>query len=217
MKRVIFFVDGFNLYHSLVACQKDDSTHTCSKWFDLTAFLTQFHNPATETIDDIYYFSAFLPWSTTAQPLVSDSSKAARHRRYRSALEHFGVKTVFGEFRKKRIFVPTCNSTHELVEEKKTDVSIGVTIVKLAAMDAFDTAILVSGDTDFVPAVQAVKELAPQKKIGVLFPYKRANKEMQKYADFTMKAALKHYRGHVLPLTIALADGTQIVCPHTWT
>lgn len=41
---------------------------------------------------------------------------------------------------------------------KEDDIHIAVDMVKLAYNDAYDTAILVSTDGDFVPAIEAVKE-----------------------------------------------------------
>jgi uncharacterized LabA/DUF88 family protein len=41
---------------------------------------------------------------------------------------------------------------------KEDDIHIAVDMVKFAYNDAFDTAILISTDGDFVPAIEAVKE-----------------------------------------------------------
>jgi uncharacterized LabA/DUF88 family protein len=46
--------------------------------------------------------------------------------------------------------------------EKKVDVQIAVDMVMLASRDAFDVAILCSGDSDFVPAVRAVMDLGKE-------------------------------------------------------
>jgi len=43
--------------------------------------------------------------------------------------------------------------------EKKVDIKIAVDIISLAYENAYDTALLVSGDGDFVPVVKKVKEL----------------------------------------------------------
>jgi len=43
--------------------------------------------------------------------------------------------------------------------EKKVDIKIAVDIISLAYENAYDTAVLVSGDGDFVPVVKKVKEL----------------------------------------------------------
>ncbi len=46
-----------------------------------------------------------------------------------------------------------------IYEVKKDDIYLAVDMVKLAYNNAYDTAILVSSDGDFVPAIQAVKEI----------------------------------------------------------
>ncbi len=58
--------------------------------------------------------------------------------------------------------------------EKKVDIKIAIDIISLAYENAYDTAVLVSGDGDFVPVVKKVKEL--DKKIEVwAFRYSLAN------------------------------------------
>ena len=42
---------------------------------------------------------------------------------------------------------------------KEDDIQLAVDMVKLAYNNAYDTAILVSSDGDFVPAVKAIKEI----------------------------------------------------------
>ena len=43
--------------------------------------------------------------------------------------------------------------------EKKIDIKIAIDIISLAYENAYDTAVLVSGDGDFIPVVKKVKEL----------------------------------------------------------
>jgi len=58
--------------------------------------------------------------------------------------------------------------------EKKIDIRIAIDIVSLAYENAYDTAVLVSGDGDYVPVVKKVKEL--EKNIEVwAFKYSLAN------------------------------------------
>ena len=58
--------------------------------------------------------------------------------------------------------------------EKKVDIKIAIDIISLAYENAYDTAVLVSGDGDFVPVVRKVKEL--DKKVeGWAFRYSLAN------------------------------------------
>jgi len=102
-KRVNFYVDGFNLYYSLLECEKWDKRHRSYKWFDILAFLSSFlRKDGSEKLGEIHYFSAYFPWDSSVQPFTSDPSKEARHKVYRKALESQGIHTTFGYFRKKK-------------------------------------------------------------------------------------------------------------------
>ncbi|MFW9773885.1 MAG: NYN domain-containing protein [Candidatus Heimdallarchaeota archaeon] len=68
--------------------------------------------------------------------------------------------------------------------EKKVDIIIAIDIISLAYENAYDTAILVSGDGDFIPVVKKVKEL--DKKIELwAFKYSLSNalKEELRHED----------------------------------
>ena len=58
--------------------------------------------------------------------------------------------------------------------EKKVDINIAIDIVSLAYENAYDTAVLVSGDGDFVPVVKRVKELGKNMEVWA-FKYSLAN------------------------------------------
>ena len=58
--------------------------------------------------------------------------------------------------------------------EKKVDIKIAIDIVSLAFEDAYDTAVLVTGDGDFLPVVKRVKELDKNVEIWA-FKYSLAN------------------------------------------
>jgi len=59
--------------------------------------------------------------------------------------------------------------------EKKVDIKIAIDVISLAYEDAYDTAVLVSGDGDFIPVVKKVREL--NKKVELwAFKYSLANK-----------------------------------------
>ncbi|MBI2774167.1 MAG: NYN domain-containing protein [Chloroflexi bacterium] len=59
-----------------------------------------------------------------------------------------------------------CHTSYEYTEEKRVDTRIVADLIHYAAVDAFDIAILVSGDDDFSPAVVAVRELGKQIYVG---------------------------------------------------
>ncbi|MFX0155937.1 MAG: NYN domain-containing protein [Candidatus Hodarchaeota archaeon] len=58
--------------------------------------------------------------------------------------------------------------------EKKVDIKIAIDAISLAYEDAYDTAVLVSGDGDFVPVIKKLKELNKSVEIWA-FRYSLAN------------------------------------------
>ena len=57
---------------------------------------------------------------------------------------------------------PQCGAVHGFSKEKEVDTSIVADMLRLAAVDGFDAAVLVSGDADLVPAVEGVRALGKQ-------------------------------------------------------
>lgn len=60
------------------------------------------------------------------------------------------------------------------VIEKKVDIKIAIDIISLAYENAYDTAVLVSGDGDFVPVVKKVKAMDKDVEVWA-FKYSLAN------------------------------------------
>ena len=59
--------------------------------------------------------------------------------------------------------------------EKKVDIKIAIDMISLAYENSYDTAILVSGDGDFIPVVKKIKELGKNVEVWA-FRYSLANK-----------------------------------------
>jgi uncharacterized LabA/DUF88 family protein len=55
-----------------------------------------------------------------------------------------------------------CGAENGYTEEKKVDTSIVADMIRLAAIDAYDVAVLLSGDADYAPALEAVRQLGKQ-------------------------------------------------------
>lgn len=201
--RVIVFIDGFNFYHSLenLKCNK-------YKWIDYSKLATFYLNEG-ESIEKIYYFTALCPW---------DPNKQKRHRILIRALEYTGIQPVYGEFKKRKKTYKNyrVEVTLKYHEEKQTDVNIAVYLLRLAIEDKYDTALIISGDTDFSPAVIAVKELFPEKKIGTVSPIGRRSFELEKMADFHKLIREKHIAESLLPDTINIGKGKTLHCPAEW-
>jgi uncharacterized LabA/DUF88 family protein len=57
---------------------------------------------------------------------------------------------------------PACGAESEYTTEKRVDTRLVADLIHYAANNAYDAAVLVSGDDDFVPAVEAVNALGKQ-------------------------------------------------------
>jgi uncharacterized LabA/DUF88 family protein len=201
MKRVAVFVDGFNLYHSL-----EELGNSRVKWLDLKALAQQFLK-SDEVLTTVNYFTALSTW---------DQEKQLRHKRYIRALTLSGVNVIFGRFKNRPQTCSQCGFRYKGREEKRTDVNIAVALLTGAVRDEYDTALLVSGDTDLIPAIHAVRELYPAKRLGILFPMNRHTGEMEQAADFSETIKVDVLESARLPARIRLPSGKDLTPPDEW-
>ena len=82
-------------------------------------------------------------------------------------------------------------------EEKETDVNIPSRCSTDAVRDVYDTALLVSGDSDLRPVVAAVKRLRTGKRIVAAFPPRRRSKAWRK--PLTATSRISHDTGSQCP------------------
>ncbi len=75
-------------------------------------------------------------------------------------------------------------------------VAIGSRLLEVVCRDLCDTVVLVTGDTDLVPAVSAARRLDANKRLGVLQPYGRANRELARAVDFALTIKADTYARH---------------------
>jgi len=202
MSRVYFFIDGFNLYHAI----DSDPRFKPYKWLDLYKFANCFVRP-NDKLSGLCYFTALATW---------EPDKVARHKIFIRAQEMQGAQIIYGEFRRKTKKCRLCYQEFYTFEEKETDSNIAIQLLEQAFKDTYDTAIIVSGDSDHLPALRAVKRNFPSKKIGIVIPPGRAAELLKKEADFYTKAKFKHLLSSRLPDRISLGDGSFIECPAKW-
>ena len=202
LKRVSFFIDGFNVYHNL----KDDSRYHKFLWLDYRK-LSEYYIKSDEIIADIFYFTALA--KQRGEKVVK------RHRDYIAALKFMGVETVLGRFKKKERKCKLCKSWYTGNEEKKTDVNLSLRLFVEAYKNTYDKAFIVTNDTDMVPAVEAVKNEFSDKEIGVLVPFgcKEPTKELKTVCDLQVKIFKKAVRESQLPDVLKVSDKYTVIRP----
>lgn len=204
MARTIFFIDGFNLYHSLVDPQTVKRLGKY-KWLNLKNLCEIFLETKDQLVD-IYYFTAICSW---------DSGKAFRHELFIAALENTGVMVVKGKFKLvTKKCRATCKERFKTHEEKRTDVSIGVKLFSLAG--SYDKAFILTADSDLIPAVQEVKHFFPDKKIICILPFGKSANELKSICDESRKIKEKHLSTSLFNFDITLSNGKVISCPDKW-
>jgi uncharacterized LabA/DUF88 family protein len=198
----IFFIDGFNLYHSLIGTYPGKQNY---KWIDLKKLCMRFLEPK-DSLLDIYYFTALCIW---------DSNKANRHQIYISALENTGVNVIKGKFKTvTKKCRGKCKEEYQTHEEKRTDVSIGVKLFSLA--NDYEKAFVMSADSDLVPAIEEARKYFPDKKFICVIPVGKKAEELKSICDESRKMKEKHICSSLFDKDITLADGNLISCPVEW-
>ena len=210
VNRVVYLVDGFNLYHSLLEAERSHGRPL--RWLDLSALCSSLVHavPGRAEFAGIVYFSALARHMEAARP-----GTVARHLRYLDALQATGVETVLSQFKRRQVRCPYCGRVRDRWEEKQTDVGIAVRLMKLVAVGACERVLVVSGDTDLVPAISEARASWPA-RIGVAFPARRANAQLRTVADWTVNLDAGSYARHQLPAVIVGRDGTRIRRPSSW-
>ena len=146
MKVCIFF-DGQNFYRSLL--RYDESLRV--DYDRLAVWITQAVGGPQATFSGAYYYVGV---SAGAPALVEGFLKGLELR------PGYFVKRDPRVRRTGRC--PACGNEYEYTTEKRVDTRLVADLIHYAANGGYDAAVLVSGDDDFVPAVDAVNALGKQ-------------------------------------------------------
>lgn len=167
-ERVAVYIDGFNLYHAI-----DDIGKPHLKWLNVCKLASLLIKPKTQQIVAVRYFSAYAN-HFSGTPKVH---RLTRHREYVKALLAKGVDVQLGNFAKRDLHYGDNGGRYKAkwrrYEEKQTDVGIAVNLIHDAHSDLFDRALVVSLDTDMLPAFRIMKDTFPNKPLVCVAPPNR--------------------------------------------
>ena len=101
-------------------------------------------------------------------------------------------------------------------EEKGSDVNIACYLLRDAYLGVTDNALLISGDSDLVRAVDFARNTGVVVKVAV--PSKtRSHANLKSSADYFTEIHTKQLRENQFPKTFVGANGRQIIRPAEWT
>ncbi len=202
MKRVIAYIDGFNLYYGLRS-----KGWKRFYWLNLQKVAQHLLKP-NQTLVVTKYFTAKVRFPPGKQ------------RRQTTFLEALGtlpdLHIYYGHYLADKITCRNCDHTYTTHHEKMTDVNIAVELLTDAFQDNFDVALLISADGDLVGPVKRVKQLFPHKRVIVVFPPKRHSNALQNASHVCLHLDRVVLARSVLPDEVVKANGFVLRRPSKW-
>jgi uncharacterized LabA/DUF88 family protein len=187
------------------------------RWIDLKQLtLNAISNSGYNTsIVAVKYFTARV--SDTRDDPTKSTRQDVYIRALQKSIPEFCV--INGEFRRQKRSMPRVNwdgSAGPLqhvwdTEEKGSDVNLAVELVNDAWNNVYDTAIVISNDSDLERAVTIVKR--KQRPVGILIRGDAEVNSLKKASNFHVKLTEDHLRASLLPQEI---PGTNLRIPREW-
>lgn len=204
-KKTYVYVDGFNLYYGSLK-------GTPHKWLDIRKLCEAYLQDSD--IREILYFTAIVSGTT------EDPDKHIRQRAYLRALETTGVRIILGHFLSERLTLPKADGSGpvEVIrsKEKGSDVNLATHLMWDAFKDHFETAVLITGDLDFLAPIRTVKSL--KKEVGLLNPQRNqgSKSKLHDAATFSKPIREKPLAECQLPNELQDSGGKKIHKPPEW-
>jgi uncharacterized LabA/DUF88 family protein len=203
--RVIAYIDGFNLFFGMRS-----KGWRRYYWLDPRALASNLLKPGQELV-------ATKCFTARISPSPHDADKHKRQSTYLEAIETLtDTGIVYGHYLPKRQQCFRCRATWTSHEEKMTDVNIAVEMLQDAFTDAFDTALVLSADSDLTAPVEAVRKGLPDKRIVLACPPNRQSKRLEAAAHAAFRIGRKKLKDSQFPDEVAKPDGFVLRRPASW-
>ncbi|MGH7453413.1 MAG: NYN domain-containing protein [bacterium] len=201
-KRVIVYIDGFNLYFGLM--QKGWRKYL---WLDLKKFAASLLLPDQVLIHTKYFTSRI------SKPV----SKQRLQSTFIDALNTLTeVSIYYGRYQAEVRTCENCGYNAIISNEKKTDVNIATELLVDAFQDRFDIAILVTADADLTAPIVSIRKLFPNKSVILAFPPKRHSYELRNVASGVYYIGEDKFRKNLLPEKVVTQSGFALQRPDKW-
>ena len=203
--RVAVYVDGLNLYNGLKS-----RGWRRYYWLDLRRLAERLLRPGQRLVM-VRYFTARFRFR------ADDPEQTLRQDTYLKALATLPDLTIqYGYHLPKTETCRRCGASWETFEEKMTDVNIAIALLRDAMQDAFDTAIIISADSDLASPIDTILQDYPEKCVMVAFPPRRRSNELQLQATAFVKLGRRTIARSQFPAGIIDANGYPIRKPARW-
>lgn len=203
--RVAVYIDGFNLYYGMTG-----RGWRRYLWLDIYKFSMNILDK-NQCLVKVRYFTSQVPYN----PL--DRYKVRRQQTYLKAIRELaGVCIHLGRYQQKKVMHHACGKRLKFPQEKMTDVNIATNLLCDAHDDLFDVAMIVSGDSDLVSAVDATCTRFDNKKAIVCFPPNRGSVRLKSVASGCKCLGREAFSKSQLPDPFIVPGKNPICRPQSW-
>ncbi len=213
-QRVVCYIDGFNLYYGM-----RETYDRRFLWLDLCGLARSLLLPHQELARTKYFTARISGGRPSDRPEYRERMDARRKRQalYLDVLQTLGGLTIHeGQFLPREIKCNRCGSYWASASEKMTDVNIATEMIVDAFANHFDTALLISGDSDLVPPIRAIRTHLRHKRVVVAFPPGRNSVELKQAATCQFVISRGKFKKNQLPDEVILRNGFKANRPPTW-
>ncbi|WJY22763.1 NYN domain-containing protein [Fontisubflavum oceani] len=228
MSRCKFYIDGFNLYEGRLK----KSRHL--RWLNVVAFSERLATGVGEVVQ-IEYYTAHVAGKIDREGQIRQATYLQALRTLRPKL-----RLHVGKFAVKERWVKPCDPFETrptgiaapsvmpdllkatVAQEKESDVKLAVHLLHDAVRDEYDTAFVVSNDSDLTEAIRLSTE-EYGKNVVLVPPAPERGGDFAPLARKLEDAAtrVQHVRTHLLencqfPNSVIKDNGRHVTCPADW-
>lgn len=214
LQRVISYIDGFNLYFGL-----REKGWRKYYWLDIQLLASNLLREDQELVSVKYFTARISAGDKDTHEHIRKRMEAKRRRQgaFLEALSTLDKVSIFeGHYLPKTITCNKCGNTWPDHDEKMTDVKIATELLMDTFSDNYDTALIISGDSDLVPPVETIRSRFPRKRIVIAFPPKRVSKRLKQVANAYFTIGEANIRKSMFPDKVRRDDGYVLKRPKGW-
>ena len=176
--RTIVYIDGYNFYFGVLK-------NTPYKWLDIVSLVKHIchvQNPKMDVVS-VKFFTAPVIGRVATKGVKSLHSQDTYHRALLNSHPEI-IEIINGYHLLEKGYLPRYKEPIDKqdrvevwrLEEKQTDVNLALQLYRDAVLNNYEHAVLVSSDSDLVPALAFLKQDFPHYPVGLILPRRQSIK-----------------------------------------
>ncbi|NIG53578.1 NYN domain-containing protein [Chitinophaga sp. Cy-1792] len=174
MKKVTFYVDGFNFYYGFRSHAAANPVWKDYYWIDFVKLFSHFvflHEG--QELNKVKYFTA---------PSVHKANRGKQNALFGANIILNGDKfeVINGHHSEKFVNCKAlCGKVFKVLEEKCSDINLALHILQDCIDESVDVVVIVTADSDQLSTIKVLKEKFPKVKVRLYFPPNRTSMKLK--------------------------------------